>query len=299
MSRPSTHPEPVPRTPGSAEDEDRLLGLLADRLADARPILVVSPPRGASTAFARALCQHSSVERYFHEPCGRFSYEHTSLSNVLDELDGLTTGALIKEMTFQFREPSVADCFLRHCRAPGIFLVRSPLLTVESRIRMVLIDLVEDPSTAEQARNLAREAIDAKDYSRVGDLLTDAVFPLYRTGWDDLESQLELCRARDLDHVIVETSAFRRKPEAKLKRLCPLLGLEYESTMLQWAARSALPPGALGRHANWYARVGTSTGVLPPTEEPLGLERFPERFRAHLPAALRTYERAIADPRCL
>ncbi len=274
----------------SSSAEPELLGQLAQRLAETRPILIVSPPRSASTAFAQAMQQHSSIRKYHHEPCGLFSYEDTSLQSVLDELADLAPGGLIKEMTFQFRELAVAECFFRHCATPTLFLARSPLLTVESRVRMVLTDLIEDPATTEVDRDRARAAIEAKDYSELDDLLTEGVFPLFRTGWTDFAHQADLCRRLGLDFAVVETTRFRADPEATLRHLCPRLGLDYEDGMLQWEASSALPPGALERHANWYARVGASTGVLPPQERVLELAQFPRRFREHLPEALATYE---------
>ena len=280
---------------GPSVSEPELLEQLAERLSEARPILVVSPPRSVSTAFAQALTQHSAVPRYCHEPCGRYSYENTSLQTVLDELGDLPRNTLIKEMTFQFRELFVAECFFRHCASPTVFLARSPLLTIESRIRRVLIDLIEEPSTSEVDRSRAQAAIDAKDYSEVDALLDEEVFPLARTGWSDFAEQAELCRRLGLEYWVVETTRFRSDPEAELRALCPRLGLEFEPGMLQWEARSALPPGALGRHASWYARVGASTGVQPPVEEALTIDRFPDRFRAHLPEALETYERLVAE----
>ena len=279
--------------PSSAEPE--LLERLGRRLAEFRPILIVSPPRSASTAFAQAMQQHSSIRRYHHEPCGLFSYEDTSLQSVLDELAELAPGGLIKEMTFQFRELAVAECFFRYCATPPIFLARSPLLTVESRVRMVLTDLIGDVATTEVDKKRARSAIEAKDYSEVDDLLTEDVFPLYRTGWTDFAAQADLCRRLGLDFAVVETTRFRADPERTLRHLCPRLGLEYEEGMLRWEASSALPPGALERHANWYARVGASTGILPPRERVLDLARFPRRFREHLPQALATYELLLSE----
>ncbi len=292
-------PQPTDSRAPAPVDEAQLAEDLADRLTQARPVLVLSPPRGASTAFARALQQHSKIQRYFHEPYGRYSYEGASLASVLDELEGLEPGALIKEMTFQLRDLETAEALFRHVASPVIFLARSPLLTVESRIRLVLTDLIQAPDTAEADRQAAEAAIAAKDYAPVDGLLSEELFPLFRTGWSDFATQFDLCRRLGLDYAVVETSEFRRQPEAILTRLCSRLGWEFESGMLSWEPRSALPPGALNRHANWYARVGQSTGVQPPTEELLELNRFPARFQAHLPKALATYEEAVQDAHCL
>lgn len=291
--------EPSSRSTPIDAAESALIEQLAERLSQTLPLLIVSPPRSASTAFARALNGHSSVNRYFHEPCGLYSYENTSAATILDELDDLSTGGLIKEMTFQFRELLVAECFFRNCASPTIFLARSPRLTIESRIRMVLLDLIQTDSTSQADIALAQAAIDAKDYSAVDALLTEEIFPLYRTGWSDLAQQLELCRKLEIDYVIVEPSRFRSQPEETLKALCPRLGLTFEPGMLSWTPRKELPEGALERHAIWYARVDASSGVQPPAEQILPLDRFPARFRPHLREALATYEQALSDPRCL
>lgn len=282
-----------------SDGERALLESLARRLARSRPILVVSPPRSASTAFAQALKQHSSVQRYIHEPCGRYSYEASSLDSVHGALAELEPGTLIKEMTFQFRDLPVAECFFRHCATPTLFLARPPQQTFESRIRMVLTDYLKDTSASEGDRQRARAAIEAKDYAEVDDLLTETLFPLSRTGWGGLAEQLEMCRSLDLDYAIVEMTRFRQDPETTLRRVCDRLGLGFEDGMLQWRPESALPPGALKRHANWYARVGASTGILPPEKHTLTMERFPARFRDHLAEALETYAGAVDDANCL
>ena len=275
------------------------LAELGARLAAARPLLVVAPPRSASTAFARIFQQHSAINRYVHEPCGLYSYENTTLATVLDELDGLAPRALVKEMTFQFRELVVAEEFFRHCHSPTIFLARSPLLTISSRIRMVLTDLIRSAATSARDIEQARAAIEAQDYSEVDGLLSGDRFPINRTGWTDLAEQLELCRTLDLDHIIVETTNLRREPETTLKTLCPRLGLSYEPGMIEWDAREAPPAGSLDRHSIWYTRVDESTGVIAPVEQVLPIDRFPTRFRSHLNDALATYELSIADPRCI
>ena len=267
-----------------------LLARLDAHLSNFRPVLVVAPPRSVSTAFARALGKHSAFHRYIHEPCGLYSYEDTTLAVVLDALADLEPHTLMKEMTFQIRDAPVAGSFLRHCRHPILFLLRSPLLTIESRVRMVLTDLAKDDRTSVEDKARIQQAIEAKQYQGLDDLVTDDAFPLYRTGWTDLGRQLAFCREESIDHVVVEASRFREQPEAVLSAVCDRLGLEFEPAMLRWAPRSALPPGALERHAVWYARVGESTGVLPPETVEFDEAHLPARFRAHLPGAMAVYD---------
>lgn len=283
----------------STRESTDLLARLDAHLSTFRPVLIVAPPRSVSTAFARALEQHPAFNRYIHEPCGLYSYDDTTLTVVLEALADLGPGTLMKEMTFQIHDVSVAGSFLRHCRHPILFLVRSPLLTLESRVRMVLTDLANEDRTSADDKARIRQAIEAKQYQDLDDLVTEDAFPLYRTGWTDLGRQLAFCREEGIDHLVIEASRFREDPEAMLGAVCDRLGLGFEPAMLRWAPRSALPPGALERHTVWYARFGESTGVLPPEAVTFDEANLPARFRAHLPEAMAVYTSAIASPQCM
>ena len=276
-----------------------LLERLDTHLSTFRPVLISAPPRSVSTAFARALGQHSAFNQYIHEPCCLYSYEDTSLQVVLDALAELGPQALMKEMTFQIHDPSVAASFLRHCRHPILFLLRPPLLTIESRVRMVLTDLANDEGTSTAEKTRIRQAIEAKQYQDLDDLVTEDVFPLFRTGWTDLGRQLDFCRDEGIDHVVVDTSRFRNEPEAVLTAVCERLDLEFEPGMLHWATRNALPPGALERHTIWYTQFAESTSVLPPETSTVDEKQLPARFRAHLPDAISIYDTAVSSPQCL
>jgi hypothetical protein len=276
-----------------------LLGRLDAHLSTHQPVLILAPPRSVSTAFARALGKHSAFDGYIHEPCCFFSYEDTTLQVVLDALGELSPRTLMKEMTFQIHDSSVAASFLRNCRHPILFLLRPPLLTIESRVRMVLTDLANDDRTSADDRARIEQAIEAKQYRELDDLVTEDAFPLYRTGWTDLGRQLAFCRQEGIDHVVVEAERFRNEPEAVLAAVCARLGLEFEPEMLHWASRSALPPGALERHTVWYTRFAESTSVLPPEAVTFDEAQLPARFRAHLPDALAVYATAVASPQCL
>ena len=69
--------------------------------------------------------------------------------------------------------------------------------------------------------------------------------------------------------------------------------------MLTWDAKKPLMLGRLVTQAAWYSRLIESTGIEPATENILGIERFPMRFRQHLLHALRIYSIAGRDLKCL
>jgi len=275
-------------------DPEELL-FLERRLGRCRPHLLVAPPRSCSTALGQALRQHSRLDHYVHEPCGRFSYQKTPVSSILDALGSLTPDSLIKEMSFQFREPEVMQCFLEQAREPVLFLVREPLLTLESRVRMVLGDLARAESTPDAERRRIQEAVESTDYSGVDDLLDDDAFPMARTGWHDLGEQLDYCRQAGVPFTVVDGEAFRAEPEPTLRAICQRWGLAFEPAMLRWGRPVGTPEGALARHRAWYGRVAESTGVLPPEEVPFTAEQLPPRFREHLAFAETIYRRALEE----
>lgn len=273
--------------------------MLSSLLAQAAPYLLVSPPRACSTALARALSQHTQIGSYYHEPCSLYYYEESGAETIVQALEGLEKGCLIKEMSFQFRDPTIALSFLRHARKPPVFLVRDPRLSVESRIRMVLGDLAGDPSSDQICKQRIAEAITFKFYADVGDLLTDSLFPLIRSGWEDLGLQMAVCHDNNLDFIVVEASRFRSEPASVLRGLCGYWGLPFEREMLSWVGQKDAPKGALSRHDSWYTRISTSHGILPPEKHVIRSEHFPERFRSHLPKAQDVYAKALASKHVL
>ena len=86
-----------------------------------QPLLIVSPPRSASTALARSLLNHSRVGPYIHEPCDLYCHRSAPASSILERLEALSGALLIKEMTFQLGSGEVCDCFLRNAQSPLIF----------------------------------------------------------------------------------------------------------------------------------------------------------------------------------
>ena len=58
--------------------------------------------------------------------------------------------------------------------------------------------------------------------------------------------------------------------------------------MLDWEGDGFQVQG-LDSQDHWYRRVTESTGIQPPTESPLEIERFPPQFRAHIQRALSTH----------
>jgi hypothetical protein len=234
-------------------------------------LVVVAPPRTASTALARVLWNHPSVGFYSHEPFEPTYYRGAAVADAVAHLEaptpvgelggrGAGRALLVKEMTFQVGDafPLLAGLATR----PIVFLVRDPRLSIASRMRVL--------------RAAGRPE----------------VFPLRESGWDDLERQLAYVREQAIEHVVVDATKLRAVPVRVVPGLLERLGLSYDPELLTW--RSSRTTGlsvVSGEHDPFYQHVLESSGLEAPVEDVPALEEFPEDqgFRAHVAACVERY----------
>lgn len=241
-------------------------------------LLVLAPPRTASTAVARALWQHPAIGYYGHEPfdtdyhlggAGGWAALEQPLARRA-QAAGVPTGLVVKEMTFQVAES--ARELLGIVTHPVVFVVRDPRLSVESRMR--------------QRR---RSGLDPS-------------FPPRETGWPDLMATMERCDRDQIPYVIADATDVRRDPGPMLSALCTAVGLEPVADLHRWEPEPDLRLGQLGEaQRHWYERVLSSSGIEPPTERVPGIDVFPAEtgLRAAVSEALEQYWRLCASDRCL
>ncbi|MFC7330747.1 hypothetical protein [Marinactinospora rubrisoli] len=221
-------------------------------------LLVLSPPRCASTVLARALWNHALFRWYLHEPYDR-GYHHggdgpdplrAALAARLDrqrlahDVSGHANGLVVKEMTFQ-AGPRLPE-LIAAATLPVVFTVRDPRQAVRSRMR-------------QRARGGARPG-----------------FPPREAGWDDLDRAWRHVRAERIAHVIVDMTGLSRDPATLVPRLCARLGLDFSERLLSWPAITGAPLGRLGdEQAHWYERVLASRGFEPLDDAATGPEADP------------------------
>jgi Sulfotransferase domain len=242
-------------------------------------VLVLAPPRTASTALARVFWGHEAIAFYAHEPFDRSFHEGAPLGSVatamLEPLDlrrvlGAPTrgiGLLVKEMTFQVGNAAAA--LMELATRPVVFLLRDPRLAIWSRMLML------------------------------GGGSEPVPFPPAESGWTALREQVRHCRLNRIDHVLLDTSDMRRTPHPVLRALFRRLGFEYSPALLSWRAVDVHRLGGLGdAQRHWYRRILESSGIEPPVEPIPPLERFPEQhgLREHVEWALGAYEELRRDP---
>ncbi len=236
-------------------------------------LVIVAPPRTASTALARILWNHPDVGFYSHEPFEPTYYRDAPLTDAAALLEapapvgelggagGVGTTLVVKEMTFQVGDafPLLAELATR----PIVFLVRDPRLSIASRMRVL---------------------------ERAG---RPAVFPLRECGWDDLERQLAHVSDNGIEHLIVDSTHLRAMPTRAVPPILERLGLTYAPELLTWESSTATGLSAVsGADDPFYRRVLESGGLQAPAEDVPSLDVFPETggFRTHVAQCVARYE---------
>jgi hypothetical protein len=245
------------------------------------PVLVIlSPPRCASTAVARAFWQHPWFGWYLHEPFDRVYHDNADRAEVLRALAdplGLAPlreptssegkGVIVKEMTFQ--PGALLPELLAASTLPVVLTIRDPRLAIRSRMR-------------QRGRGGQPEQ-----------------FPPVESGWLDLLTAVSCARSIGRPYVLVETTRLRADPVAYLPALCARVGVPYTERMLSWRPATGVSLGQLGdSQRHWYEQVLDSDGVAPPNDELPELTEF-GGMRAHVETCLDVYREVLNDPRLL
>ncbi len=241
-------------------------------------VVIISPPRCSSTAFARVFWEHPKVRYYSHEPFEVTYYDHKGLDAVASKLEapldlsatykGPSDGdfLVIKEMPYQVG--AAIDRLLDLATLPVIFLIRDPRQNIESRIR---------------------KKIEGGESPR---------YPMIESGWRLLQSQVERARARGIDHILVDAADFRTAPVRVFGAVFGRLGLGFTPKLLKWRPCEQIQLDNLdGRHSHLYRRVLASSGILPPEPIPSVFD-FPAEggVRDHVTRCLEIYRGLRESP---
>ncbi len=229
-------------------------------------LIILSPPRCASTALARAFWNQASTRAYLHEPFDVCYHRGASALEALATFDKPLEiradgrNLVVKEMTFQVRDH--LPVLLALTTKPVIFLLRDPRLSIRSRMR----------KRAQGGQ--------------------PKVFPEVESGWGDLADQLAWCDARSIPYTVVDMTTLRNAPDAVLPRLCERIDLAFSPNMLSWEPCKDLAVGQLGaEQSHWYERVLESTGIQPATSVAPEIETFPEAMQEHARTCVALYDR--------
>jgi hypothetical protein len=109
------------------------------------------------------------------------------------------------------------------------------------------------------------------------------------TGIAIQQDLLEQLRGRGQDPPVIDSRELLLDPPSVLKKLCPLLGIEFEEAMLSWEPGPRPEDGVWAPH--WYKNVHRSTGFRPYR---LRSEPFPEHLGPLLEECRPHYEELFA-----
>ena len=202
----------------------------------------------------------------------------------------------MKCMSFQLGTGEVAQILLRHAGRPPLFPLRDPVLTIESRLRRVLSDMLRasEPRTADQDR--ITKALETAEYAAVDDLVSDTFLSRDQMGLDALEAHVDFCRREKIPFLLVDTERLRASPETTVPILARCWKLQYEEPMIRWRRETFPDHGVLPEQSAWFERVSRSSGFEQPTERPIPVRAFPEKLQATVTDAVAVFEDLRTGP---
>jgi hypothetical protein len=282
--------------------------------------LVVSMPRTGSTLLGTILLLISDppgstdhvFDRYVHEPVAPLFWEDKPVPSILDVTGGsLGPGDIVQESAYQFANREIARWFLRNARQPIAFTMRHPQIAWPSRWRIMLREwLATNPADPDAGR--FQHALDANDFSDLGDILTTRVSQP-ANGWYAFLSLLHLCEEEGIEFALIDNARFREDPDDVLAKLTGAWGLEYDDALTSWTDLEHIRPRivmsdlALGSEYDWYyARtLGSSNGIIRTDQPPVRLDKFPDLLRGEsdehltIDQAVEWYEMLLKRPEVL
>lgn len=256
--------------------------------------LVVSMPRTGSTLLGTIMLLLNDppgsgkyvFDRYVHEPVAPLFWEDEPVPSILRVTGGaLGPGDVVQESAYQFANKEIARWFLRNARQPIACTMRHPQIAWPSRWRIMLREWVTtNPDDPDAGR--FRHAIDANDFSDLGDILTSRVSQP-ANGWYAFLSLLNMCEEEGIEFALVDNARFREEPDDVLAKLTGAWGLEYDDALTSWTDLEHIRPRivmselALGSEYDWYyaSTLGSKDGIVRTDQPPVPLDRFPNILR--------------------
>lgn len=298
--------------------------------------LIIAPPRTGSTMMEASIAMSDDVTGNSNEPLKYVGREggFTSSMDFLkkDIRNAAVKGGkgilVVKDMTVWISR--IAPYLHELTDYPILFLIRNPALSMESRLRRYMQKMTV--SKQEPTRKWIKEKTDyhgevnrevqpelfnqhaqtkgfadweallkhmkqTGDFSLVYDLVQE-VFPEDKSGFAELEQQIQIMREANTPYMIVDTSEFRLHPESLQRKISEEWNLTYSNEMVHWGDK--FKKFSVGDRVKfpevWFGRILKSEGVQPPTEIPLPINMFPENAREHISQTdLPIYQRLIKD----
>lgn len=296
--------------------------------------MIVALPRSNSTVLELVLGKSRTINKIIHEPFINYAYYNQLLVNDLDKLIldlsaiPVKSVVLIKEMSHWITKDNLHTFFLPLIDNPPLLIFRSPLHSVESKIRKILQSSITKDriglntllcehlqlpaETSDKTPALLEKFARSYNYTDWSSMLDSAIQnqnyvyfePILRYfnqnelsdfwGWKELEKTKRYLDEKHIEYILLEGTDFRVSPDATLKKICFLMGLAYTDDMLNLDPDNSirrLGRGIIDQGGNdiWYNEALTQTTVSPP-------ENRPPMNINNLPPSVADYITNIATP---
>ena len=270
--------------------------------------LILANPRTGSTLLETSFAQNQAISGHVHEPFHR--------SNNAPKGSAEPTRIVIKEISRGLTAENEHERFLSIVKSPPTLLVRNPLLSTESKIKMVLKGLSSWNSPALQEilhkfndhgasteksqlilqnhllerfsqsngfkgwKSMLEESFRSQKYKPFSDILSDQ--RIFRTEPAATLQIMHYLESIGRPFLIVNNTDFRLDPHTVISGLCEQWSIPFSANMISWGkSGKKLHTGRTDVSA-WFERVQNSTKIDPPYEIPPALDDFPDFIARHL-----------------
>lgn len=282
--------------------------------------LIVAPTRSGSTLLEESLSMSPDVDFKYHEPLllydsqgasiNPFGYEqiYQRIGGNNFEKSSQSATLLIKDINFWLYSYGEYKRLFGLAKDPILFLIRNPILTMESRIKKVAetLPMNADIVTTRDLLHLCAQNVESEvsnqqvfdlysrqqgftnwdnlldfsfqnhAYARIGKVLeiSKSWFRPDAWGAESIEGEIVYLKNLNRDVILIDSSEFRLCPEKVSRTICQAWSMRYKKQMINWGEGNLhLDPTA---NTEWFTRIAASGGVQPPIEIPPVLKEFPD-----------------------
>jgi hypothetical protein len=294
--------------------------------------LILAPPRTGSTLVEALLSQNDGIQASCHEPFVMLGYygedSKDGYRRLIEAIEknksemNVPITLLVKEMSHWLAVKREFEKLLPLVSDPVLFLIRNPLLSMESRIKKVLqvwkmkekpalIDwLSSSPFSVEEGyirtnlelqrsmldkfaqsygirdwKSLLEKQFAEQDYRMFGELLKIGnLFPLENAGWRGLRDEIEYLEKEKRKYIVVDGTEFRLASEYFCRAIFREWGFNDSEQKIDWGSRLKGVDIRMDKphYRLWYDSLLDGDGVKPPTEIAAPLSKFPEDISQYL-----------------
>lgn len=305
--------------------------------------LILSPPRTGSTLMEAVLSQNNNIDLAVHEPFVQLGYygdnAEDGYKTLVEKVESCgnngRVNVLVKEMSHWLDTEEEYKRFLSLVRNPVLFLIRNPLLSMESRIKKVLqvwevrdkpeliewlakeMDIRTDEyslSVQKRLLNMYAQRFNFKDwndlrdskfqeqnYGVFGDLLAiKGLFPIENSGWAGLDREITYLDKSKRDFIIIDSTEFRLSPSKITQRVFDAWNMEKSESVenRSYETKKLDIRMQKAHYRLWYDSLTRSSDIRLPTEKTPRIRDFPDQIRTHLEeVAIPIYLRSFMNKR--